>query len=292
MNPLEWYIEKCGELIGYNRLKDKFASYKKIYEQASIPLLFHEYVSAVIVTTGIVFVVVFVILPTADIFLKFLGAMLASLLLLFLLYIYPMERVDSRKKKIDAELPLALNYMAALLGSGAPPITAFSMLADFEEYEEISKEARRIARDCNVLGMDLPTALERESEKCPSKQFREILKSLKSEIISGGNITRFFEEKAEDRMAHYERQQEEYERVSDTLGSIYLVVALVAPLLFITGIAIIDFISSSGVGDLIGGAVVSPEITFQLLVAGVFVGIPLINIMFIIIVKMTQPEVI
>ena len=291
MGPFELYVGLCNSVVGRLTGRNFFQSYQIEYKKADLPLLPREYLSCVVVTPALVFVVALAVLPLG-IMQRMIMAFLAASLSFFLLYIYPLERIDSRKRRIDAELPLALNYMSAILGSGASPITGFKMLAEFKEYEELSKEARRIARDCETLGMDLPQALDKESLNCPSRQFSEIMRGLKSEIISGGNITQFFEEKATDRMAHYAREQENYKRVSDTLASIYLVVALVAPLLFVTGIAIVDFVATSGASQMMTGPQMSGFVAFEILNLGVFVAIPLINIVFIVIVKMTQPEVI
>ncbi|MBN3037763.1 MAG: type II secretion system F family protein [Candidatus Diapherotrites archaeon] len=292
MNPIRAYVQKCHEVVDTRSIAKSLGDYKEEYYRAAIPLLFEEYVAFMVTTPVVVSLLIVLFAPISDVFLRLAAAVLGALLSFFLVYIYPLERIDSRKKRIDAELPLALNYMAAIMGSGAPPITAFSMVARFEEYEEMSTEAKKIVRDTDVLGMDLPRALTREADNSPSQQLREIMKSLRSEIISGGNITQFFEEKARDRMAHYARQQNEYKQASDTLASIYLVVALVAPLLFITGIAIMDFTASSGIGDILGTEATPLQNPFEIFNIGVFVGIPLINLIFIIIVKTMQPEVV
>jgi flagellar protein FlaJ len=275
--------------IGRYLSEEPLKGYKAEYVKAGLPLIFREYM-AVMVVLPFLILVLGLAAPLNDLGLQIFAGVLAAVLAFFIIYIYPLERVDSRRKKIDVELPLALNYTAAILGSGAPPLTAFRMVAQFAEYEELSKEAGKIVHDVEMLGMDLPSALAREADRTPSKQLREIYQSLRSEIVSGGNITSFFEEKAADRMAHYARQQQEYKQSSDTLANIYLVVALVAPLLFIVMIGIMDFVATSGAGKLLGTDL-GAGFTADAMNMAVFFGIPLVNVIFVIIVKLTQPEV-
>jgi hypothetical protein len=59
--------------------------------------------------------------------------------------------------------------------------------------------------------------------------------------------------------------------------------------MFVTVIGILNFVSASNVNQIISMPV-GGDIAFDLLSNGVFVGIPFINIVFIVIVKTTQPE--
>lgn len=291
VNPTTYFVDICTLLTHWIDI-DRFKNYKKEYKKSAIPLTFKQYFSVTIGVSVIIYLLVVLLLPIADILTRVVAGFITAMLSFLFFYIYPIEHSQERSARINAELPLALNYFAAILGSGAPPNTAFRMIAQFEEYEELSKEAKKIVRYTELMGYDLPRALTKTAASCPSSELSEILVSLKSELISGGNITKFFEEKATDKMNEYARKQEKYEKDSDVLATIYLVIALVAPLLFITVIAIMDFISSSGVGDLLGAMSLPSHITVAIFNLGVFIGIPLINVLFIIIVKMTQPEMI
>ncbi len=289
MDPIRAYVNLCHRLIGGLVKEAWLLDLKKPFESAGTSLVFKEYLSTLIMTTIIMGVLGGVLSPLSDLLARFIIGGLVAVLTFLMFYLYPVERADSRRKKLNAELPLALSYMASVMGSGAPPLIAFKMVSEFKEYEELSKEMKMVYKRATVGGKSLPMALEEVARITPSKQMQGILRSLKTEIISGGNITRFFEQKAADRRDHNVRLQKEYQQTSDTLSTIYLVVALVIPLMFITMIGILNFISSSSVNQIISMPL-SGNITFDLLSIGVFVGVPFINIVFIVIVKTTQPE--
>lgn len=71
---------------------------------------------------------------------SFTLSIVATLLMFFVFYTYPSMASGKRKKNIDAALPFATTYMATIASSGAPPVTMFKVLSQFNEYGEISKE--------------------------------------------------------------------------------------------------------------------------------------------------------
>jgi flagellar protein FlaJ len=290
MGLLQAYANLCHSAVGKFVREDWLVDLKKPFESTAMPIVFAEYLSMLVVST-IGAALLGLTLPPVNMLLRLIIAGLCGLLTFLLFYMYPLEKADSRRKKLDAELPLALNYMASVMGSGAPPLMAFKMVSGFKEYDELSKEMLMIYRRATSGGKSLPVALDEVADKTPSKQLQDILKSLKTEIISGGNITRFFEQRADDRREHYARVQKEYQRSSDTLSEIYLIIALVVPMLFVTMVGVFHFISGTQATQLMTLPITS-AFAFDLLSLGVFVGVPFLNIIFIIIVKTTQPEVV
>ncbi len=288
MKFIEAYVKFCHGILGNVVQEAWLMDLKKPFMSAGTSFLFKEYLCVLIITT-LLAALLGMIIPPVNIVLRVIIGGLVGVLTFLMFYLYPIEHSDSRKKKLDAELPLALSYMASVLGSGAPPLVAFQMVSEFKEYEELSKEMRMVYKRATVSGKSLPTALAEVSEITPSKQLREIFSNLRTEIISGGNIARFFEQKAKDRREQNIRLQKEYQKSSDTLSTIYLIVALVVPLMFITVVGIMNFIGSSDVSQIMSMPM-SAAMAFDLLSIGVFVGIPFINIVFIVIVKTTQPE--
>jgi flagellar protein FlaJ len=282
MNILKTYGRICEFAVGRVVKEELFSDYEPAFNRAGTSFTFHEYICLLVVSPVIACVLAFLLLFTQELILRLLLTLLAGISVFFMIYLYPYERTEFRKRKMDAELPLALNYTASLLGSGATPVVAFSMLSEFEEFDEVSKQTQRIIRDIKVLGMDLPQALDTEAKACPSQKFREILLSLRSEIIAGGNLTAFFEEKAKETMGDYSRKQEEYKESSVTLASIYTVVSLVAPMIFMMMVVMINFIGAGGI---------QASMTELILTLGIFAGIPLLNLAFLAIIKITQPEI-
>ncbi|MCK4347650.1 MAG: hypothetical protein KAW47_03450, partial [Thermoplasmatales archaeon] len=107
---------------------------------------------------------VFIILPSVGIH---LGNMMMGLFLflpvLIGAFIYfislqlPASAAKARGKKIDKNLPYALNFVSAMSSAGVTPTEIFKSLSKQEIYGEIKEEAAWIYRDVALLGTDILT---------------------------------------------------------------------------------------------------------------------------------------
>ncbi len=147
--------------------------------------------------------------------------------------IYPSIVISDRKSKIDRILPHAIIFMYALSKGGMNLVQILRSLADNHEvYGEISKEASQILWEIEGLGKDLRTALVDAVENSPSENFREFLHGLITIIDSGGDVTRYFEERAE---FYFERARQDQKSFLEFLGLMAetYITALVAGPLFL-----------------------------------------------------------
>lgn len=130
--------------------------------------------------------------------------------------IYPSTVISDRKNKIDKTLPHAITFMYSLSKGGMSLVQVLRALADNHEvYGEVSREASRILWEVEWLGKDLRTALAEAVENSPSENFKEFLHGLITIIDSGGDITRYFEERAE---FYFERARQDQKNFLEFLG--------------------------------------------------------------------------
>jgi flagellar protein FlaJ len=152
----------------------------------------------------------------------------------FLFTIYPSTVISDRKSKIDRILPHAITFMYSLSRGGMDLIQILKSLADNHEvYGEISKEASRILWEIEGLGKDLRTALADAVEYSPSENFKEFLHGLITIIDSGGDITRYFEERSE---FYFERARQDQKNFLEFLGLMaetYITAFVAGPLFLI-----------------------------------------------------------
>jgi len=153
-----------------------------------------------------------------------------STYLLFLMY--PPIMAGERKRKIDASLPHAINYITAMSTAGITPAEIFRLLGESPVYGESAAEARYIAREIDVFGRDLIDALRVVSTITPSDRLKEFLQGAMGAISSGSNLTEYFKLKANQYAIENRQQQKAF---LDTLGLISesYVTALVAGTLFL-----------------------------------------------------------
>lgn len=194
----------------------------------------------------------------------------------FLTMMLPTFTAGERRRKIQRNLPYAVTFMYALSRGGMNVIEIFrAVAASTNTYGEVAKETRMILRDMEYCGHDLRTALQNAIQVSPSESFQELLANLLSVIDSGGDITKYLEDKAEQ--LHILAVQEQ-KGFLETLGLIAesYVTAFVAGPLFI--------IIMTTVMTLIGGA---NEIVLYMIV---YVVVPVGSAMFVILINIITPS--
>ncbi len=198
-----------------------------------------------------------------------------------IIYFYPKSDISTRNKRIKNELPFAIIHMAAVAGSGTPPLNIFTLLVKSEsEYPELSKEFKKILNYIYIFGYNLTTALKAVAETTPSNEFRELLNGMVSSISTGGNLREYLDNKAKDSLSTYKLERQKQVESIATYSDIYVAILVAAPMLFITTLTIIN-----AIGGAIGG--VSVELISTI---GTFVAIPILNVGFIIFMNLTQGE--
>ena len=148
--------------------------------------------------------------------------------------IYPSTVISDRKSKINRVLPHAIIFMYSLSKGGMNLVQIFKALADNHEvYGEVSREVSRILWEVEGLGKDLRTALAEAVNSTPSDNFREFLHGLITIIDSGGDITRYFEERAD---FYFERARQDQKSFLEFLGLMaetYITAFVAGPLFLI-----------------------------------------------------------
>src|SRR3989304_5156093 len=174
--------------------------------KASLPLAdvripFRSYVSTIFLTCLVTYfstiVALFLVLSYFElsfflrvsyfIFFPFLAAVLAFGILAF----YPYQKVSSRKKNIEMNLPFVLTHMGAIAESGVPPYVIFELIGRFKEYGEIAKEMQKITRGIKEYGSDPLTAVREVAGRTPSDSLRQVLNGFVSTTEAGGNVKTF-----------------------------------------------------------------------------------------------------
>ena len=264
----------------------KYRGVRTDLKMANMPIMLREYTSIVYFTTILTAAASF---PAAILISYILFRNLASSLIygsifgavaIFAAYIitleYPAMRASERKRNIDSNLPFATLDMNTIAGTGAPPSLIFKLLSEFKEYGEVSIEAGEIAEDIEVMGSDIQVALQRAAERTPSTDFKDLLWSMTTTIVRGGDMRSLLREKSNLLMDAYRRKMEQYTDDLSMYVEIYITLIIVGSIFSIVMLTIMGAIS--GFGNL--------KAIQQILV---FVFLPIASIMFIALLKFTSP---
>ncbi|MBI4176805.1 MAG: type II secretion system F family protein [Candidatus Aenigmarchaeota archaeon] len=194
---------------------------------------------------------------------------------------YPYQKAISRKRSIDTNLPFALNHMAAIAASGVPTYVMFNLLATFKEYGEISAEAKKIIRNVDTFGLSITVSIQQVGERTPSKNFKQLLEGIRSSIETGGDLKKYLSDQAKNALFDYRIKREKYMELLATYADFYTAMLIAAPLFLVSILTVMNMI-----GGALGGASIE-----SVMVLGIFVALPLVNIAFLLFVHITQPEV-
>lgn len=220
------------------------------------------------------------LLAYRDIFIALFILVFLTLLLglgtYFLFLILPSLKVSERRQEIERELPYAVTFMYALSQGGMNVIDVFRALsASRETYGAAAEEVGSIVRDMEYFGMDLRNAIAEVSEITPSETFKELMYNLLTVIDSGGDITKYFQDKSEQYLQQAEIEQKGYLETLGLIAESY-VTAFVAGPLFMIILGTLMTVMGSG--------------NLMMVYAIIYAVIPIGSIMFVVMIDMMSPS--
>ncbi|HDN95892.1 MAG TPA: secretion system protein [Thermoplasmatales archaeon] len=219
----------------------------------------------------------FITLPPKLLSIIIPSPILFAALAYFITLMIPESRANRRRKDIDAKLPYALNFIAAMATAGILPSEIFKSLAEQPVYGEVHKEAAWIYRDIEIFSIDIITALRNAANRTPSIKFQEFLQGAITTITSGGDLKKYFMAKADEYMRENRRTQKEFLQTLGVLAESYVTVVVAAPLFLIIILSVMS---------LFGG----PANTALILYFIAFIMLPLANIGFAVAIQSMAPE--
>lgn len=229
-----------------------FSSMREDLKRARMKLTIEEYVSSsiltVLVAAGLVapFVLLVALVLRLNLpgilFSVFVTAFATAVFVVSVFYFYPSIAASGIKKSIDNALPFATIYLSTLAGTGMPTQAMFRVLSDFPEYGEISKEAKSIINDVDILGMNIIAALEKASKHTPSEDLRELFWGIRSTITTGGDLRSYLIEKGKGYMSSYRRAIDMYVEELSLFTELYITLVIVGSIFFIVMATIMNMI--------------------------------------------------
>ncbi len=195
---------------------------------------------------------------------------------------WPSWALSKKNKTINTNLPLAILTMSTVSEGGAPPQFMFQSIAGNPDYPRLGLECTKIQRFMDQMGLSFSKAVAKEIEITPSKKFQTFLKELNTTIKSGGDLKEFMAKRADDAYFEYMLQLERAGERAETLGEIYSIIMIAAPLFLFFAVMLLGiFADESGLFGLT---------VDELLNYGIWLVIPLANIVFIMAMSALAPE--
>jgi len=292
---LNKYQKFCYDRFG--RIAEEKVSEKLIenLESAHINMRGAAYLSwawftsilVLIVSTVVFLSLVFIIFPILldiqlnnffTVFFLFLPVLL-SLATYGICLVLPSSQAKARARKIDLNLPYALNFISAMSSAGITPTEIFKSLSKQDIYGEIKEEASWIYRDVAVLGTDIITALRANIRRTPSHKFKEFLQGTVVTVTSGGSLKSYFMAKANQYMQENRTAQKQLIESLGIMAESYVTAAVAGILLIIIILPLLMIISNAPIAQL------------NFMYVFVFVVVPLIHVGFAVVLSSMSQKV-
>lgn len=289
---LDIYVGLATRIFGWvpDKYQDLFKGLTTVLPKSGINLPTRNYAAVISLTAflgyfvGIALTLALISIVQFSIFvlpvvILFFPLMFA--LLVFLgMYTYPYQSALTRKTKIDTNLPFALAHMGSVAASGIPPSAIFKLLANFEEYGELAKEMKKIARNMEIFGMDPMSAVREVAKRTPSEKFKQILLGIVSTIEGGGDLKTYLQVMGEQTLFTWKNKREKYLQQLSAYAEFYTGLLIAAPLFIISLFSVMNMIEPN-----LGGYSI-----LQLMRMSIYILIPLLNLGFIMFLNTTQVE--
>ncbi len=169
----------------------------------------------------------------------------ASGVILFFL-LYPEYAKDSLKRNLEVNLPYAVTHMATIAGTGVPVYLVFKIIGSFDEYGEVSKEFRRIARNIEVFGYDTTTALAESASRTPSPSLKDLLWGIVTIVRTGGDLRQYLVSKAKELMDKRRMVESQYLDTLSLMAEMYITLFVAGPVLFVIMVTVMGSMTNLG----------------------------------------------
>jgi len=257
-------------------------------KKGGVRIAFQAYVSFMVLTSIIVFIVAMTLLPFLLPFIIHIGfvslenfalsimfAVLSSIFTLILMYVYPGIKASNRKIPIENNLPYISSFLALLSSSNAPPKTIFRSVAKIDTLQEVRHEFSNMVRDVEVFGEDLMTSILENAKLTPNEKLREMLNGYVATVRTGGNPTEYLRVTTENIMREKMVKLDLMLESLSALAEIYIMVMVAMPLLFVVLFATLGMLGG-------GGGAMNPTLMLYLLA---YAGIPILATILIVIIS-------
>lgn len=266
-------------------VKPKENSSLKFYlESSDVGITREEYLAVCLNGLVTIFLLLFLVSNTLlffmaveNFFLISLGiSVLFSFFIFFLRVIYPKVYSSRRQREIEVNLIPALEDMLVQLNSGIP---LFSILVNISssDYSALSEEFKKIVRKINA-GLPQIEVLDEIGEKNPSLYFRRALWQISNGMRAGSDISIVVRESIHSLEEEQLIQIQNYGNKLNPMIMFYMLVSVILPALAITFMTVITSMINL------------PGNFASLLFVVVFIGVVLIQIMFLGAIRSVRPS--
>jgi len=232
--------------------------------------IFGAFIAIAILASGLITDPIIIMIP-----------FVAFILTIITFLIWPTIDFSIKMKSIDADMPLAILTMSTTVDAGAPPQYIFDAIAGNPDYPRLGKEAAKLKRFMDQLGLSFSESIEKTILVTPAVPFKRFLKELNTTIKSGGDLKLFMQKKAESAYFDYTVKLDLASKSAETMGDIYSIIMIAAPIFMFFTVMLLGIFTG---GEGFFGFDLNTLMNYS-----IFLLLPFINIAFILFMEITSP---
>lgn len=207
----------------------------------------------------------------------FIPFALAPAFVFLCFYCYPFIKISERKEKLTPEVPFMITYLGVMGAGGVSPYASFQRLTKAELLPATREEAKRLVHDVEVMGEEPLTVFKKAAETNPSPAFSSFMRGYIDTSITGGDVQHYLKVKMEGALRERATQLKNIAGNLTTMLEAYMVVS------FMLGLVLYMMWV---IGAIIGGYAISAQLFYFY----VFVGTPLLAVLFLWLTNAVQPK--
>ena len=275
----------------FGKAASRFMLLKQVYERSGISRLYESYIALMLFSSVLAFVTAFVTGTLLNYFLfrlaitQYVMAVLvlstiASIIVIIMFVAYPIYHGKQRREEIDSNLVYTAGYMGVLSAGGISVERIFDRVIQVERRPAIIDLAKRLITDMRVFGLDVTSSLNDVIKHSPSEVFSKLLVGITNTLKTSGDLKGLLTFETERLLGMKREQLKKTLNTLLGLGEVYIAGVVMGPVTFIIMITILSVMGSVAFG-------MSPIMQLNLLV---FLGIPMICLVFIVILNSALPQ--
>jgi flagellar protein FlaJ len=275
----------------FGRTASRFTFLKHGYEQSGISRLYESYIALMLFSSVVAFAtaivagtllqyLLFRLTVTQLVAAALMLAIIASIIVSATFVAYPLYRTRQRRAEIDSNLVYTAGYMGVLSAGGISIERIFDRVAQVELHPAIRDMARRLMTDVKVFGLDVVSSLNDVIQHSPSEVFSKLLVGIINTLKTSGDLKGLLTFETERLLNMKRDQMKKTLSLLLGLGEVYIAGVVMGPVTFIIMITILSVMGNVAFG-------ISPIMQLNLIV---FLGIPMMCLIFLIILNSALPQ--
>ncbi|MGC8558872.1 MAG: type II secretion system F family protein [Nitrososphaeria archaeon] len=254
-------------------------------KRASFDVLPDEYSAVMIMVSLIVAFIslaagfVFYMIHELPLYVVPFAALASFFLTAFLMRAYPGIVISGNASIINLNLPFIVSEMASLSDSGMTLEKISEVMYEIGHEKAIKNVFMHLNKDLKVLGMDIFSALDDVASRSPSPELQNFLKSLKTALLSGSDVSGFLKEYTDKLMVDRKISLKYLTERLNVLAEAFTTIFIVLPVMLVIMLLLMLMISVASAGSI-----------YLYLLVVIYVLIPLLGLIFVMMVEALGPR--